>query len=202
MENIGKDQLFLLAIGLDLPDLLNFCGSSKRINDLICKRNDIWYYKLKKEFPELKYTNKSPRSYYTKVKEIMKYHPELKNILSLIDIEKYENLKTQPIVYMVENLLNVLDKNVLLKIINDYNNHKIYGNAEQITDFLDAEQITDFLKESGLVRPSEIKKYYNFLIKELEIYMKDPSYVFDPSLWEIGNMQDLNERLEKLQKQK
>ncbi len=52
MEKLEKDQLFLLATELDLPELLSFCSSSKRINDLICKRNDIWLYKLNKEFPE------------------------------------------------------------------------------------------------------------------------------------------------------
>ncbi len=196
MDKLEKDQLFLLALELDLPELLSFCSSSKRINDLICKRNDIWYYKLNKEFSDLKYTGKEPRPYYVKVKEINNFHPELRNILPLINIKEYENIKIQPIIYEVESLLDSLDPNVLIKIMNDYNNHKIYGKIKKI-NYPNTEEILRFLSRSGLVRPGETKTYYNFLIKELEIYMKDPSYIFDPSLWEVGNMDDLDKRLQK-----
>ena len=51
MNRFGKDELFRTAIELDLPDLLSFCGASKTINDKVCKRNDIWLYKINKEFP-------------------------------------------------------------------------------------------------------------------------------------------------------
>ena len=51
MENLTKDALFLIAIELNLPGLLQFCATNSRINDLICKRNDIWNYKLKNRFP-------------------------------------------------------------------------------------------------------------------------------------------------------
>ena len=196
MDKLEKDQLFLLALELDLPDLISFCSSSKRINMLICKRNDIWYYKLNKEFSDLKYTGKEPRPYYVKVKEISDIHPELRNILPLINIKEYENIKIQPIIYMVESLLDSLDPNVLIKIMNDYNNHKIYGETKKI-NYPNKEEILRFLARSGLVRPGETKTYYNFLIKELEIYMRDPSYIFDPSLWELGNMDDLDKRLQK-----
>ena len=51
MELLDKVALFNIAIELDLPNLLTFCSTNKRINNLICKRNEIWKYKLK-EFPE------------------------------------------------------------------------------------------------------------------------------------------------------
>ena len=47
--------MLLLAIELDLPSLLKFCSSSKRINNLVCNQKDIWTYKLQNEFPD--YTN-------------------------------------------------------------------------------------------------------------------------------------------------
>jgi len=196
MEKLEKDQLFLLALELDLPELISFCQTNKRINNLICKRNDIWYYKLNKEFSDLKYTGKEPRPYYIKLKEISNIHPELRNILPLINIKEYENIKIQPIIYKVESLLDSLDPNVLIKIMNDYNNHKIYGKIKKI-NYTNTGEILRFLARSGLVRPGELKIYYNFLIKELEIYMRDPSYIFDPSLWELGNMDDLDKRLQK-----
>jgi len=52
MEKLSKDDLFSIALQLDLPELLNFCRSSKRINDLLCKRKEIWAAKLKQEFPK------------------------------------------------------------------------------------------------------------------------------------------------------
>ena len=47
MQTAHKDVLFLLALELDVPDLLNLCLSSKRIDELICQRKDIWLHKLK-----------------------------------------------------------------------------------------------------------------------------------------------------------
>ena len=52
MNELQKDVLFLLTKDMDLPDLKNFCLSCKIIHEKIFKNNDIWYYKLTKEFPE------------------------------------------------------------------------------------------------------------------------------------------------------
>ena len=66
MDKLNKDELFSIAIELNLPELLNFCSSSKRINNFICRRNDVWNYKLKRDFnryiDEIKGT---PREKYT-----------------------------------------------------------------------------------------------------------------------------------------
>lgn len=67
MDLLTKDEFFLLAIQMDLPELLNFCKSSKKINEKICKRDEIWYFKLNKEFPEwrrLNVENKTIREIY------------------------------------------------------------------------------------------------------------------------------------------
>ena len=50
MEQLTSDPLFALAIHLDLPDLLQFCSSSSRINNILCKREPIWRYKLQQDF--------------------------------------------------------------------------------------------------------------------------------------------------------
>ena len=50
MENFNPDELFLIAIELDMPSLLEFCASNSRFNNLICNRDKIWEYKLEKEF--------------------------------------------------------------------------------------------------------------------------------------------------------
>ena len=50
-SDLTSDVLFLLAGQLELPELLSFCSASKKINDTICRKDNIWYYKLEKEFP-------------------------------------------------------------------------------------------------------------------------------------------------------
>ena len=54
MDNLNRNELFLIAKELRLADLLNFCLSSRRINELVCKRNDIWLYMLNKEYNDEK----------------------------------------------------------------------------------------------------------------------------------------------------
>ena len=50
MENLDKDRLFLIAVELDLPSLLKFCETNKRISNLICKQPYVWIEKLKRDF--------------------------------------------------------------------------------------------------------------------------------------------------------
>ena len=52
MDKLDQIALFEIAIHLDLPDLLRFCSSSKRINRLICQKEPIWRTKLESDFPE------------------------------------------------------------------------------------------------------------------------------------------------------
>ena len=63
VENLPKDALFSMAVSMELPELLNFCGTNSRIYE-ICAKNDIWLYKLNKEFPN-QYTGVfSPKDAY------------------------------------------------------------------------------------------------------------------------------------------
>jgi len=182
IENLPKDALFSIAIELDLPDLLALCGSHERIDELICKKNDIWYYKLNQEFPELKYSGKDPKEYYAKSKEIIKNHADWKKILPLIDIEKYEFKQRDSPKGKVYALLQSLKKEVLIKIINDYNQESkiIKTKIKKIRPI----KVLSFLEDTGLVYDAEFIAYYKKLIKELETYIKNPNYTFDYSLWE------------------
>ena len=38
MDKLSRDELVLLALQLDLPDILSFCNSSKYVNEKICKK--------------------------------------------------------------------------------------------------------------------------------------------------------------------
>lgn len=64
MDKLNRDELFSIAVILDLPDLLALCSSYERIDNLICKRNDIWLTKLNNEFPGWKSLGVSPKDTY------------------------------------------------------------------------------------------------------------------------------------------
>jgi hypothetical protein len=83
MDTLSKQELLLLAIEMDTPSLINFCKSNARINNLVCKQNQIWINKLKREykFDFLGPTNeiRNPKTYYRILYEklqdvIFKYH--------------------------------------------------------------------------------------------------------------------------------
>jgi len=101
MENINRDELFQIAIMLDLPDLLSFCKSSKRINKTICQKDNIWLYKLNNEFPNYKnIKNKNYKELYIDMLKNSipkKYDPEKSyNILNLYKaVEKGYNTKRE-----------------------------------------------------------------------------------------------------------
>ena len=57
MEKLNKDELFTLALHLDLPNLLNLCQSNNLIRNNLCARDEIWIYKLRQDFPDFKKLN-------------------------------------------------------------------------------------------------------------------------------------------------
>ena len=92
VSELNKDELFLIALQLNLPDLLSFCTSSKRINDLICQNNDIWIAKLNREFPNYNpmFRKDTPRQTYTLLYDLT----NLKNKLGLEEsIEEIYQMK-------------------------------------------------------------------------------------------------------------
>jgi Leucine-rich repeat (LRR) protein len=54
MNSLNNDELFTFAIHLELPELLKFCATSKKIDKTICRKDTIWNYKLDQEFPKWK----------------------------------------------------------------------------------------------------------------------------------------------------
>jgi hypothetical protein len=48
---LNRDELFLIAMDLDISSLINLCKSSKLINEKICNNNIFWRNKLYKDCP-------------------------------------------------------------------------------------------------------------------------------------------------------
>lgn len=59
MEEASKDSLSVIAMKLDLPDLLKFCKSNKKIYNNVCNNENIWRNKLMKDYPDWEKFNSS-----------------------------------------------------------------------------------------------------------------------------------------------
>ena len=72
------DVMFLIALEMDLPTILNFCSASKRSYN-ICKDPSFWGKKLDKDYSEYKenFNDKNPREKYTLIYKLLKLKKEL-----------------------------------------------------------------------------------------------------------------------------
>lgn len=68
MDKLDKQSLLLIGVEMDMPSLMNLCKSSKRINELICQKPQIWIDKLWRDFGfrflGLPSETRQPRKYY------------------------------------------------------------------------------------------------------------------------------------------
>ena len=94
MEQLDKDRLFLIALELDLPSLLRFCETNKRISNIICGQPHIWVRKLKKDFDYI-----TSQKDYSKAKEIYKIIYTLKNFNMLTEAINFGSLSLVKYVY-------------------------------------------------------------------------------------------------------
>jgi Leucine-rich repeat (LRR) protein len=116
MEKLNRDELFSLAIHLDLPSLLKLCLANKRFSEKICTRNEIWNYRLLKDFPDYKSLNLenkiSEKSIYQLLYGILEVKNELKRketIYQLYSLQTLDlsNNKLAEISTSLGNLVNL-----------------------------------------------------------------------------------------------
>ncbi len=97
MDQVPVDVLFRLALELDLPELLLFCTSSKRINEKLCLRKHIWNRKLKefsRQDREYFKKDRTPRQAYTLLYQLkqLQHKVILLKKYSLIDLYNLKEL--------------------------------------------------------------------------------------------------------------
>jgi hypothetical protein len=182
MDKLTKDALFLIAIELDLPSLLNFCASNSRINKLVCQRDDIWLYKLKAEYPDYKILNlhKTPKEIYTLFYSLTKLKKTLHITNNIFDIYQMKNLILHNLnisdlpkeIGLLSNLQKLdLSHNKIVNLpkeigllsnlqILDLNHNKIVNLPKEIGDLSDLKELN--LGSNNIVNlPKEIGNLFN-----------------------------------------
>ena len=89
LNQLSLDELYSIAVMLDYDDLLNFCLSDDRFNNVICNRDTFWQYKLNTDFPDYKKRIMKPTT-----KETYEYLHNLVNIIKSIVSDFYILLST------------------------------------------------------------------------------------------------------------
>ena len=141
MEKLNKDELFTLALHLDLPDILNLCQGNKYIQNSICKRDEIWIYKLNKDFPNFKKlgVKKSFKELYQLLFSLVKLKEKLKRKENIYDLYNLQNL------YLYNNRLTKIPKEI--------------GNLTNLQILsLDNNQLTEIPKEISNLKNLQIYK--------------------------------------------
>ena len=49
-DKLSRDEIFSIALMLDLPDILSFCRISKKFNNNVCNNNNFWIRRLKQDY--------------------------------------------------------------------------------------------------------------------------------------------------------
>lgn len=131
MFKLNNDEIYLIAMKLNLKDVLTLRLSNKRINKLICDRYIIWFKKLSKDFPNYPRTLKRKNNKETYI-----------FLHGLLQIKKKLNIDfTLEKIFNTE-ILNLFDKNIseIPQEINILSNLKIlylgFNNLENISKSL------------------------------------------------------------------
>ena len=70
MDRLSKDELYVLSLHLDLPDLLLFCRSYPAFYRKICRDPTVWLRKIKRDYPAVILQNLAPEIRNKSYKEI------------------------------------------------------------------------------------------------------------------------------------
>jgi Leucine-rich repeat (LRR) protein len=166
MNKLSKDELFILALQLDLPDLLRFCKTSKIFDEKLCKNIDFWRYKIRNEFIDFNYeeliseleTLSSQELYILlHTKKMWKMYESINKIWVMEEING-KNISNIPENLNLPNLRRLyLNNNKILNIpvnLNLPNLERLYLNNNSITDIpenLNLPNLKEFFLENNYV---------------------------------------------------
>ncbi len=182
MDTLSKDPLYVIALKLDLPDLLKWCNTSSRINNKVCNNVNVWNSKLLIDFPNYDYSLKksSSRETYTFLYKLYIIKKKLKIENSLVDLYNTETLHINKNIIKIPREIGVL-KNLKKLYIYDTIIQEI---PTEIGDLINLKEL--YLSENKL---SHIPKEIGNLKKLEELYLNDN--VLEELPKELGNLNNL-----------
>ena len=181
MELLTSDALFALAIQLELPELLKFCRSSKKINNAVCKKDNIWYYKLTKEFPNWK---------------TLILDPNLKNPKTLQPITQMKTPKDIYILLYWYNIFKTLKEKLKIKedIYKIYFLERLHLSGNDITvippEIGQLSKLRELYLDNNAITeiPAEIGQLSNLQ----RLYLDDNAItVIPPEIGQLSNLREL-----------
>lgn len=90
LNNLPKDVLVMMALDLDLAEVISLCRSSSKLNSSLCKNKNFWIRKLQYDF-EISYDPSNtmiPKDYYNYIAHIVKKYPDIKNLWKEVKEER------------------------------------------------------------------------------------------------------------------
>jgi Leucine-rich repeat (LRR) protein len=192
MDKLGKDTLFLIGLELDLPDLLRFCSSNTKINNLICKKDYIWLNMLKRDFKNYKNYNLlnmedvSPKALYILLYNLKRFKNFLKEINFGLSKEEIYNLRE---IDLSNRSIRIIPKEIgvltNLKSIN-LSRNLIETLPKEINNLINLEELDasdNILEEVNIWNLKKLKKLSLKLNDYLKIKIK---------IWDLKNLTKLN----------
>lgn len=168
MEDLDKDRLFLIAVELNLPSLLNFCASNTKIQKKICNRPDIWIYKLKSDFNYIIGVKDTQRHIEKEIYKIL-YEWHL-NIWAVNNaIVKAIKLNSLDVVKHIYN--TTTNPKYARNSLNDYLWYAVHEQNEEMIDYFISIRAKNFIEafyES--IRVGNLKLFEKFLL--MTVYME------------------------------
>lgn len=164
MENLPKDILVTIALEYNLPDIINFCQTSKKINNKVCNNNDFWINKIYKDFNiNFIENHKFPRSrrlrenymktiparkYYLEIDSFLKKYPIndllnyglLNNREDLIKVAIYKDATINFLTFEIFEKLKEFDETLLNKLLDSKD--KILPILSKLLNLVDHEIIS------------------------------------------------------------
>lgn len=185
LNDLPSDVLVLLALDLNIEDVMNFCLANRRVNKYVCENTHFWRRRLEKDFPDVTLEqNDDPKEVYQIYKEFTSIYPGLKNILGFISnpehLMKVSTYSPQSLVFF-RALINSLDRKVQEKLYYDHEQQQTSYILPELDDDIEiAKELELFLTLHGLDRWDRIR-YISCLLQELEQYKNNPNFTFDYS---------------------
>ena len=150
--DLPVDVIALVALDLDLPNILSLCESNVKFNRAVCKKESFWLNKLLKDFPD-----------YKKLKESFSgtFRESYKLLYNLTILK--EKLNLNETIYEIYEMKTLDLYGKKLKEI-----PKELGSLHNLQNlFLSHNQISTIPKELGSLHNLQYLDLYNNPIKEI-----------------------------------